>query len=324
MRKIIALTAAAGLLVTLAACSTSAPTGTCTPTLSSGKASSTVVADGDFGQNPDVDFPTPLVATSIEVSTLVAGDGETVFDGEYARSQVTLYDGATGDPMAATSYDEASALLVRPGEGSSELSSVLECRTVGTRIAATITGEDLYGFQGIAEGSVGADATFVVVFDIQGAIPGKAYGLDQIPQQGMPAVVVAPSGAPGVTVPSEEPPTSLKYNVLKQGDGAVLAEGDTIYAHYLRLSWTNPKDASSTKSTWDDFGVPDEISLSTIDPSTGVGTAAGLKQALVGQKVGSQVLVVLPPAFSFPDGLAPDGVDNTDTYVYVIDILGVK
>ena len=324
MRKIIALTAAAGLLVTLAACSTSAPTGTCTPSLDSGKVSSTVVAEGAFGQNPDVDFPTPLVATSIEVSTLVTGDGETVFDGEYARSQVTLYDGKTGDPMAATSYDEAAALLVRAGEGSSELSSVLECRTVGTRVAATITGNDLYGFQGIAEGSVAPDATFVVVFDIQGSIPGKAYGLDQIPQQGMPSVVVAPSGAPGVTVPAEEPPTSLKFAVLKQADGSAVAEGDTIFAHYLRLSWQNPKDATSTKSTWEDFGAPEELSISDLDPSTGLGVPVGLKQALVGQKVGSQVLVVVPPSFGFPDGTAPDGVDTTETQVYVIDILGVK
>jgi hypothetical protein len=324
VRKIIALTAAAGLLVTLAACSTSAPTGTCTPSLNSGKVSDTVVADGAFGQDPDADFPTPLVATSIEVTTLVTGDGDTVFDGEYARSQVTLYDGKTGAYMASTSYEEAAAFLMRAGESSSNLGTVLECRTVGSRIAATITGEDLYGFQGIAEGSLGADATFVVVFDIQGSVPGKSYGVDQIPQQGLPSVVVAPNGAPGVTVPSEAPPTSVKFSVLKQGDGAAVAEGDTIYAHYLRLSWENPKDTSSTKSTWADFGVPDELSLTTLDPTTGLGVTAGLKQALIGQKVGSQVVVVVPPAFGFPDGTAPEGVDTTETQVYVIDILGVK
>ena len=51
---------------------------------------------------------------------------------------------------------------------------------------------------------------------------------------------------------------------------------------------------------------------------------SSLINALVGQKVGSQVLVVVPPSFGFPDGSAPDGVDTADTLVYIIDILGVK
>ena len=324
MRKIIALTAAAGLLVTLAACSTSAPTGSCTPTATTGASSKTIAADGAFGADPDADFPTPLITDGVEVSTLVTGDGKTVFPGEYAKAQVTLYDGKTGEYLTSTSYDEAAAFLVRAGESSSELGHALECQTVGSRIAVSANGSDLYGFAGIAEGSIDGEATFVLVFDIQGALLGKAYGVEQIPQQGLPSVVVAPSGAPGVTVPSEDPPTSLKFAVLKQGDGAAVAEGDTIYAHYLRVSWTAPKSTSSTKSTWADFGAPEPLTLSTLDPSTGIGTAAGLKQALVGQKVGSQVLVVVPPDYGFPDGSAPDGISTGDTLVYVVDILGVK
>jgi FKBP-type peptidyl-prolyl cis-trans isomerase len=69
--------------------------------------------------------------------------------------------------------------------------------------------------------------------------------------------------------------------------------------------------------------VPDVISVSDLDPSTGRGLPTGLLQSITGQKVGSQILVVVPPAFGFPDGSAPDGVDTTATLVYVIDILGV-
>lgn len=324
MRKIIALTAAAGLLVTLAACSTSAPTGTCTPDVLSGPVSSTVTAAGSFSKEPAADFPTPLVSGGIEASSLVSGKGDTVFPGEYALAQVTLYDGESGEPMRATSYEEGGALLVRAGESASAVSDALACQTVGSRIAVTLTGADLIGFANIAEGSVADDATFVLVFDLEGKVIGKSYGTDQIPQQGMPSVVLAPSGAPGVTVPAQDPPTSLKVAVLKQADGATLSEGDTIYAHYLRVSWSDPKSDSSRKSTWDDFGAPEEITLTTLDPSTGIGIPAGIKQALVGQKVGSQVLVVVPPEFGFPEGSAPTGVTAGDTLVYVIDILGVK
>ena len=323
MRKIIALTAAAGLLVTLAACSTSAPTGACDPGISSGDASSTITAKGTFSAEPNAEFPTPLVATTVEASAVTTGDGATVFGGQYAEAQVTLYDGETGEYLTSTTYDPTGAFTVRAGKGAGNLGQALECRTVGSRVAVAATGSDLYGFAGIAKDSLPAKATYVLVFDIVDVILGKAHGVDQVPQQGLPSVVTTPQGVPGVTVPSEDPPAGLRVAVLKQADGATLAEGDSIYAHYLRVDWSDPKSTISQKSTWDDFGNPEIMTLTTLEPSTGVGLTAGLLQALVGQKVGSQVLVVVPPSFGFPEGAAPDGVDATATLVYVIDILGV-
>ena len=196
--------------------------------------------------------------------------------------------------------------------------------TRNSRVAVAASGSDLYGFAGINEKTFTADETVVVVFDIQGSVPGKAWGVDQIPQQGLPAVVTTPDGQHGLTVPGGDAPATLQFAVLKQGDGAVLAEDQTIYAHYLRLDWNDPKAIASTKSTWDDFGSPEPLLLSPLDTSTGLGLTSGLLQALVGQKVGSQIIVVVPPAFGFPDGATvPDGVDATSTLVYVIDILGL-
>lgn len=324
MRKIIALTAAAGLLVTLAACSTSAPSGECAPAVPSGDASSIVTATGAFGASPAAEFPTPTIATGVEATTLTVGTGATVFEGQYADTQVTLYDGESGQFLNSTSYESSAGFAVRAGEGAGNLGAAITCRTVGSRIAVAANGSDLYGFAGIAEGSIPADATFIVVFDIQDVVLGKAYGVDQVPQQGMPAVVTTPDGVPGVTVPNENPPAGLKVNVLKQADGDTLAEGDIIYAHYLRVDWSDPQSISSTKSTWADFGNPELMTLAPLDATSGVGVTAGLLQALVGQKVGSQVLVVVPPSFGFPDGATvPDGVDSSSTLVYVIDILGV-
>ena len=323
MRKIIALTAAAGLLVTLAACSTSAPTGACEPLVTSGDSSSTVTATGSFGLAPDAEYPTPVITKGVQASRVSAGNGKTIFEGQYALAQVTLYDGETGASITSTNYDPSGAFIVRAGEGAGNLGQALVCSKVGSRVAVTANGSDLYGFAGIAEDSLPADATYILVFDIQDSILGKAYGADQVPQQGFPSVVTTPDGIPGVTVPGEDPPSTVKVAVLKQSDGATLVDGDTIFTHYLRVNWADPKSEASTKSTWDDFGAPETMTLSPLDTSTGVGITPGLLQALVGQKVGSQVLVIVPPAFGFPDGVAPDGVDATSTLVYVIDILGV-
>jgi FKBP-type peptidyl-prolyl cis-trans isomerase len=323
VRKIIALTAAAGLLVTLAACSTSAPTGSCEPVVSSGDASSIVTAKGSFGADPAAEFPTPLVIDSLQASTVTTGDGATVFPGQYATAQVTLYNGTTGEYLTSTSYKQAEAFIVRAGKSLSTITEALACQSVGSRVALVAHGSDMVGFAGITENTFSPEETVVAVFDLQGSVLGKAYGVDQIPQQGMPSVVTTPDGQPGVTVPAETPPSTLKSAVLKQGDGPTVTEGQQIYAHYLRVDWADPSSTSSSKSTWSDFGVPEILSLSDLDPSTGAGLPTGLLQSLVNQKVGSQILVVVPPAFGFPDGSAPDGVDTTATLVYVIDILGV-
>ena len=326
MRKIIALTAAAGLLVTLAACSTSAPSGACEPTATAGDAASLVTAPGTFGAEPRAQFPTPLVASDVEVSTVTAGEGELIYPGEYANFTATAYDASTGNLIIASEYSDGSFLSNRAGESATKVGLLFECQTVGSRVAGVLKASDLYGFAGVTDqmnGMQDPDAAIVFVADIKSSVLGKAYGVDQVPQQGMPAVVTAPDGTPGVTIPGENPPTSLRIAVLKQGDGEVVEEGQVVYAHYLRLDWNDPKSDSSTKSTWANFGTPEQLSLTTLDPATGVGLTTGALQAIVGQKVGTQVLAVIPPSFGFPDGTAPTGVDSASTLVYVIDILGV-
>ena len=50
----------------------------------------------------------------------------------------------------------------------------------------------------------------------------------------------------------------------------------------------------------------------------------GIK-GLVGQKVGSQVLLVIPPADGYGEAGAPNaGIGATDTLVFVIDLLAAR
>lgn len=326
MRTITALATTAGLLIALTACATSAPSGDCTPTATEGDASSIVTAPGKFGVDPEATFPKPLVTKDLQVTTLSEGDGDVVYPGQYAVMQVSLYDATTGGSSGNSGYGEndAPAFLVKAGEGASNFGLVVECQTVGSRIATVLTGKDLVGFHGVTEDAVDADATFVAVVDIQDSFIGKANGTPQVPQQGMPSVVTTPDGVPGVTIPGGDAPKSLKIAVLQQGDGEVVAEGDTVYIHYLRVDWANP---SSLKSTWltsvTEEGLPQDVVVMAIDPETGEGLTPGLLAAIKGQKVGTQVLAVVPAAFGFPEGLAPTGVNPEATLVYVIDILAI-
>lgn len=327
MRKITALATAAGLLIALSACATSAPSGECPVPLTANDASSLVDAPGAFGADPKATFPTPLVTKKLQVSQLREGEGDVIYPGQYALMQVSLYDAETGGSSGSSGYDEATPFMVRVGDSKSEFGVTVECQRVGSRLATVLTGKDLIGFQGVTEDSIGAsaDATFVAVIDIQGSVLGKAYGAPQVPQQGMPSVVTTPDGVPGITIPGEDAPTTLKTAVLQQGDGAVVSEGDTIYLHYLRVDWD---EHDSLKSTWgvldSEDGLPQEVLVSAIDKTSGAGLTPGLLAAIKGKKVGSQILAVVPPSFGFPEGLEPTGVNPDGTLVYVLDILGIK
>jgi len=66
--------------------------------------------------------------------------------------------------------------------------------------------------------------------------------------------------------------------------------------------------------------VASDITTST----TGQGVIPGIAEALIGQTVGSQVLVSIPPALGYAQESLPPGVPPGATLVYVFDIVGVN
>ncbi len=100
--------------------------------------------------------------------------------------------------------------------------------------------------------------------------------------------------------------------VLIKGTGPVVAAGQTITVHYTGVIWASGKQFDSS---WD-RGQP-------IDFQIGVGKViAGWDEGLVGQTVGSQVLLVIPPDKGYGSaGQSSAGISGTDTLVFVVDIL---
>src|SRR5690606_21250404 len=121
----------------------------------------------------------------------------------------------------------------------------------------------------------------------------KAYGVPQVPQPGMPAVVTAPDGTPGITVPKQDPPTTLTVNTLQEADGQTIKLGDQVVVKYTALLWSS---RSVFHSTWTS-GTPQVVTLTA--PESAPGSAEipteGFIKGLIGQNVGSQVLIVVPP-----------------------------
>ena len=100
--------------------------------------------------------------------------------------------------------------VARIGVGLDEqsLSVAFECATVGSRVAVVSTWEEAKdAFDADAARSFDDDATVVVVDRRRSdGYLGKADGFNQLPVDGMPTVVTAVDGTPGITVPAPDQP----------------------------------------------------------------------------------------------------------------------
>lgn len=307
VRALPVLLLTAGIVASLTSCATAPFAQSCTPTVHSGDATAVITATGTFGSKPTVKFPTPIVTKGVERAETLTGTGPTVTDGDVVVIKYTAYNGATGDIVGQGDYSGAGQALTLGESVNKAVSVGLDCASVGSRVviasSAANAGQDPAKFPD----------SIVFVIDVVSAFPGKAWGTPQIPQAGMPSVVTAPNGTPGITVPKQDPPSTLTVNALRVANGKTVKAGDKVVVKYTALLWS---DSSVFDSTW----TKGQAKIVTLTPSATV--TKGFVKGLVGQKVGSQVLIVAPPSDGYGSA-GSSGVPAGSTLIYVVDILGV-
>jgi hypothetical protein len=296
-RPLTAVIAAVLVSGALAGCTGFSVAGGCQPVYEPGDASNAITATGDVGESPAVEFPTPLIADGLERSVTTVGSGETAAPGAAVLYDYVYYNATTGEAIT-----EGTAQLGSASDAALALGEALACATAGSRVVLAGPAED------IDARAEGATETMVAVIDVRSVFLGKANGVNQLPQDGMPQVVTAVDGEPGITLTYQAAPQEPRSALIKAGAGATLQDGDQVIAHVR--TWTWPAGVGSTASlgtddTWAN-GIP-----TTVDLSEGV-VDEFVYEAFEGTKVGSQLLIVRP---------AQSG-DGSAT-VLVIDILGI-
>jgi peptidylprolyl isomerase len=320
VRKVPALIATAGLvLATLTACSSGSADAGCTAPVSSGDASKLVSVTGDFGSAPTVDFPTPLKTTTTQRSEIIDGSGPGLVEGQKVQVDLSVFNATTGEAIEESTYDGTSmASFVLNDQTLTGLTDGLLCAQVGSRVAVVASAADTFGPTGGNEAmGVAADDSLVFVLDVVKSYLTRADGADQLPVAGLPAVVLAEDGTPGITIPSAEPPTELKVGVLKKGDGETVTDGSTVTVHYTGVIWDTKEVFDSSWAA----GAPAAF-VAADGSTTEGGVIPGFANALIGQTVGSQIVAVLPPDQAYGDQ-ATDTIPAGSTLVFVVDILGV-
>lgn len=307
MRRITALgrSSAALLAVGIAAAAaltgcSSNPNADCSGALASGQASSLVTATGPIGKEPKISVPTPVDTTTSQRTILSRGTGEPVINGQMIEIQYTLIDGQTGQVGEKGNYGSAPTPITI-GNSNAAISKGLLCAPVGSRVAVAISPKD--------SGGAGSGNTTILVADIVGSYLPAANGAVRPSVSGFPTVVLAPTGQPGITIPSSGgAPKQVRTEVLKQGDGATVKKDSQVVLHYTAVGWQNK---NVVMSSWQS-NSPDIVSMNSGQSALNQALPQEVLKPLIGQQVGSQVVIEAPAS------------GNVPASAWVVDILGIR
>ncbi|GAA1931498.1 FKBP-type peptidyl-prolyl cis-trans isomerase [Microbacterium aoyamense] len=299
MRKIPLTTAALAVLgltvVALTGCSSSTTSACERPVDDSGLAD-VVTVSGEFGSEATVDVYRPLTPTTTASDDVIVGEGNAITtDTQLVVVDLTVVSGEDDDAepfYGSTRAVQLSELTgIFPG-----LSEGLRCATEGSRVVVALPADSIDAGTAQSVGLSEGDSAIAVV-DLRQVYLARAQGADVFNSGlGLPSVVRATDGRPGVIVPDSAPPTDVVVETLIRGDGDVVTGDAPVRVNYTSVGW---ESKTQTQTTWDASA-----------PSITFGAdAPPFAESLIGHTVGSQVLVIVP--------------GEAETQIYVVDILGI-
>jgi len=314
MPSVLALLVVPVLAVGLAACSPETPAepdveGTDTPVACSpnGPISDSIEVAGDFDTEPTATFQAPLSVTAVQRSVLIDGDGAEIQDGAQVNVHFTVYNGQTGAELDSTGYEPSQTLAVTVDEAAllPGLVKTLRCATVGSRIVSVVPPADAFGDAGNEQIGVGPGEPVIFVVDVVSIVEPFEPNWDS----DVPKVEFDADGVPTVTLTGGAP-AELKLAVLEQGDGEVVTAADAPQLDYQGTSW-------QTGEVFDQSYGKQPINL----PVTQY--VRGFTQAVIGQKVGSTLLVSIPPELAYGTDSSVNALGG-QALLFVIQIRAIK
>lgn len=271
-----------------------------------------ITVDGEPGKEPKVSFEDEVTPDGIESTVLVEGDGEELAAGDNAFAHIWMGNGFTQEKAFST-YDAESPELLTYADLGKPFQEAIDGHTVGSRVAVVASAEETYGEAGNPQLGIGNQDGLVIVVDLLGKVATEPSGEEREPAKWAPTLVEEGGTITGLDfTDTNKPSKNLLDTTLIKGDGPVVEKGQTIAVDYLGQVYEAEK--------------PFDESYSKEPTSFPIGTGAvveGWDQGLVGQTVGSRVILSIPPALGYGEaGNEQAGIKGTDTLYFVVDILG--
>lgn len=272
-----------------------------------------VTVSGVVGEKPTVTFAAPLSVKSSVATERTAGTGAVAKKGSRLLLDYLILNGRDGSEVETSFGADPVMLVLDKKQAQPALYKGLLGATPGSRVLIAVAPKDGLAANGASVG-VRKNDTLLFVLDVKDVNTPltRASGAAVAPVDGLPTVKLAKSGKPTISMPKGAAPTALVVQPLIVGDGPVVQAGQTIDVHYTGALWAGGKvfDSSWARGQAVQFPI-------------GTGNViAGWDEGLVGQTVGSQVLLVIPPDKGYgASGQPQAGIKGTDTLVFVVDIL---
>lgn len=322
MLPVVALTSAALLLAGCGgddesdAKATDDPSSTASPAVApddpcdyeSGGPSDDVTVGGQFGKKLTVKFETPLTTDKLQRTVVDEGSGAKTKNGDSIDLVSTIYKGSDGKVVAGTDGSPIEAVAGQLKVGDKATPAVygagISCVPIGSRVVATVKASDVLGPEGNADLGIKADDALVFVTDVIGIVePTTAK-----PWTNPPAVKFNGAKTPTVTLPKGKASPELLLGVLKEGTGAEVGDGDSVTVNYKGINLRTGEVFDESYGRAPATFVTNQV-------------VKGFGAALVGQKVGAQVIVSIPPEFGYgATGNSGAGIKGTDTLLFVVEI----
>lgn len=239
---------------------------------------------GALGAQPVLTLSEPIPLEKSSTERLIKGDGQKIQDGSIVALRVTVFSGMTGK-LQSTSGDES--VLVGP----------LSAKVFGTELYNAVRGAT-EGSRYLLKQPVEQQGTSTMEIGVIDIIPTTLNAQMEAlpPEAGL--TVSEDQGQVRLAIVSDFSGDFRSYPLIT-GSGATVAPGQTVLVKYQEFSYSNPP--AVLKDHW---AEPVKLKL---DDKVQQGVARGI----VDRKIGSRMLLEVPPA---------EGSGNQAT-ILVVDIL---
>ncbi len=310
LRAITSIACVAAMGVSLTACSNSSDSES--PSSESSSSSSSVSMDqiagvtatGTLGEKPTVKFTTPMTVQNNTYVVLQEGDGDTIEKGDRVCAQGIAINVKDGSELMSTweeNTPECSILL-----SDSNLEDVEQYKVmVGQKLNTSIA----YGVNDSNSSGTSYILVYTLVSKSKDLTRATGEKVTDVPAS-LPKVTLGKKGKPSIDMNGQGSVSEQITQTLIKGTGAEITDSSTAVVKYT--GWLT--DGTQFDSSWDKGTTFDA------DVSSSGSIIQGWKDGLIGQTVGSQVLLIIPSDKGYGD-TDSGSIPANSTLVFVVDIL---
>lgn len=262
---------------------------------------------GELGAAPSISIPTPFAIDETRTRTLAEGqaDAPAAEADSIVEVQYVGVNGRTGETFDS-SWERGQPGMFGLDQVVAGFTKGLTGTKAGQRVLIAMPGSDGYDGSGGNPPAIEVGDTLVFVVDVLAVSVKDAVGTAESPQ--LPVTLGEADGKPTVTIDTAAtPPAELVAAPVIKGTQRAVGADDYVMVKYRMYSWRTGELID------DKFATPVAGQINQ--------TLEGFKQGLVGQPIGSRVVLVIPPSLGYEKPSQNPPVEAGDTVVYVVDIL---